>query len=127
MILGVGVDIIEIIRIKEAIERNPKFIERIFTEEEIKYFEEINYKYESIAGRFAAKEAIVKALGTGFRNMKIKDIEVTNNEIGKPLVKLMGGALEIVKEHKNVKIHLSISHNRDNAIAYSLIEGECIW
>lgn len=126
MILGVGVDIIEIIRIKEAIERNPKFIERIFTEEEIKYFEEINYKYESIAGRFAAKEAIVKALGTGFRNMKIKDIEVTNNEIGKPLVKLMGGALEIVKEHKNVKIHLSISHNRDNAIAYSLIEGECV-
>lgn len=126
MILGVGVDIIEIIRIKEAIERNPKFIERIFTEEEIKYFEEINYKYESIAGRFAAKEAIVKALGTGFRNMKIKDIEVTNNEIGKPLVKLMGGALEIVKKYKNVKIHLSISHNRDNAIAYSLIEGECI-
>lgn len=126
MILGVGVDIIEIIRIKEAIERNPKFIERIFTEKEIKYFEQINYRYESIAGRFAAKEAIVKALGTGFRNMKIKDIEVTNNEIGKPLVKLMGGALEIVKEHKNVKIHLSISHNRDNAIAYSLIEGEYI-
>ncbi|CDI50723.1 holo-ACP synthase [Clostridium tetani] len=126
MILGIGVDIIEIIRIKNAIERNSKFMKRVFTEKEIKYFEKINFRYESIAGRFAAKEAIVKALGTGFRNMKITDIEVINDKVGKPLVELKGGALEKIKDYKDIKIHLSISHNRDNAIAYSIIEGECI-
>ncbi|BDR68255.1 holo-[acyl-carrier-protein] synthase [Clostridium tetani] len=126
MILGIGIDIIEIIRIKNAIERNSRFMKRVFTEKEIKYFEKINFRHESIAGRFAAKEAIVKALGTGFRNMKITDIEVINDKVGKPLVELKGGALEKIKVYKDVKIHLSISHNRDNAIAYSIIEGECI-
>ncbi|NOH15163.1 holo-ACP synthase [Clostridium cochlearium] len=126
MIIGIGVDIIEINRIKNAIKRNEKFIEKIFSEEEIKYLKKKDFKYESIAGKFAAKEAIVKALGTGFRNMKIKDIEITNNELGKPLVELKGGALEIIKDYKNIRIHLSISHSRDNAIAYSIIEGESV-
>ena len=126
MIIGIGVDIIEINRVKNAIKRNEKFIEKICSEEEIKYLKKKDFKYESIAGKFAAKEAIVKALGTGFRNMKIKDIEITNNELGKPLVELKGGALEIIKDYKNIRIHLSISHSRDNAIAYSIIEGESV-
>ncbi|WP_270474251.1 holo-ACP synthase [Clostridium cochlearium] len=126
MIIGIGVDIIEINRIKNAIKRNQKFIDKIFSEEEIKYLKKKDFKYESIAGKFAGKEAVVKALGTGFRNIKIKDIEITNNELGKPLVELKGGALDMIKDYKNIRIHLSISHSRDNAIAYSIIEGEHI-
>lgn len=126
MILGIGVDIIEINRIQKAVERNSKFMEKVFTEREKKYFNKVNLRYESIAGKFAAKEAVAKALGTGFRDMKINDIEIINDKLGKPLVELKGGALKIIKDYKNVKIHLSISHNRDNAIAYSILEGECI-
>lgn len=126
MILGIGVDIIEINRIQKAVERNSNFIEKVFTKKEQEYFKKVNLRYESIAGKFAAKEAVVKALGTGFRNMKINDIEIINDELGKPLVELKGGALNVIKDYKNIKIHLSISHNRDNAIAYSIVEGECI-
>ncbi|MBM6839885.1 holo-ACP synthase, partial [Clostridium saudiense] len=88
MILGVGTDIIEIERIKKAIERTPKFLEKTFTEKEIELFKSKAMKVESIAGNFAAKEAISKAIGTGFRGFSLNDLEILRDELGKPIVNI---------------------------------------
>lgn len=122
MIIGTGVDIIEIRRIKEAVERNKSFLVKVFTEGEIEYFKSRNFRAEFIAGRFAAKEAVSKALGTGFRGFGFKDIEIGRDELGRPLVKLTGNAKELADKNGNCIIHLSISHSQDNAIAYAVME-----
>ena len=85
-ILGIGIDIIEIDRIEKVLKRTPRFLERNFTEKEIEYFKENNFRSESIAGNFAAKEAISKAIGTGIRGFNLKDIEVLRDHLGKPIV-----------------------------------------
>lgn len=123
MIYGVGVDITEIKRIQKAINRNENFINKLFTDKEKEFFKKRNFKPEFIAGRFAAKEAIAKALGTGFRKFNFKDIEIENDELGKPIVFLKPSAEDIVKKiSKCYKFHLSISHGEDYAIAYTLLE-----
>ncbi|GAA0733915.1 holo-ACP synthase [Clostridium oceanicum] len=122
MIKGIGTDIIEIHRIKKAIDRNENFIKNLFTEKEVIYFKNKKNMQESIAGRFAAKEAISKALGTGFRRFGFKDIEVLNDKLGKPIVNLYGNALNIAKDLGEYKIHVSISHSKKDAIAYALLE-----
>ncbi len=88
-IFDIGVDIIEIDRIRKAVDKNNRFLEKIFTDREIEYFNSKNFKVESIAGNFAAKEAISKSVGTGIRVFNFKDIEVLRNEMGKPIVKLI--------------------------------------
>ncbi|AEB75092.1 holo-ACP synthase [Clostridium botulinum] len=129
MIIGIGTDIVEIERIQKAINRNPNFITKLFTKNEIEYFKSRNMRPEFVAGRFAAKEAVSKALGTGFRGFEFKDIEIENNILGKPMVNLKGKAKKIDKKWGNYKIHLSISHGRENAIAYAILEvvdnGNC--
>ncbi|WP_315118976.1 holo-ACP synthase [uncultured Clostridium sp.] len=122
MIIGIGTDIIEIERIKTAIERNSKFLEKIFTEKEREYFKSVGFRINSIAGNFAGKEAVSKALGTGFRNFSMKDIEILRDELGKPIVNLYGNAGKMVIENKNYNLHISISHSRENAIAYAVLE-----
>ncbi len=124
MIIGVGTDIIEIRRIKEAVEKNEKFLTRFFTEREIEYFRKRNFRPEFTAGRFAAKEAVVKALGTGFRGFAFKDIEVVNNELGKPEVVLYGRAESTARTAAgpDFRIHLSISHSQQNATAFAVLE-----
>ncbi len=126
MILGVGVDIVEIYRIKKAIERNDNFINKLFNTEEIEYFNSRNLRPEFIAGRFAAKEAVAKALGTGFRGFNFKDILIDRTSLGKPFVKLNGKALLIAKEltKEDYRVSLSISHGEESAIACAIIE-EC--
>ncbi|MEG0307804.1 MAG: holo-ACP synthase [Clostridium sp.] len=124
MIIGVGVDIVEIRRIKDILEKNNGFLEKIFTENEIKYLKSRNLRPEYVAGRFAAKEAVSKALGTGFRGFSFKDIVVESTALGKPIVTLMGEANTIANKFGNSKVHLSISHGCDNAIAYAVLE-EC--
>ena len=91
------------------------------TENEINIFESRGFKSEVIAGNFAAKEAVSKALGTGFRGFGVKDIEILRDELGKPVVNLNSNVYEILKR-KDVNIHLSISHNRTSAIAYAVME-----
>ena len=86
-ILDIGVDIIEIDRIKKIVDKNEKFLKRFFTIKEIEYFRGKGFKYETIAGNFAAKEAISKSIGTGIRNFNLKDIEVLRDDLGKPIVK----------------------------------------
>lgn len=122
MIIGVGVDIIEIRRISEAVKRNSRFLDKIFTEVELKYLKERKLRAEHIAGRFAAKEAVSKALGTGIRGFGLKDIEIDRTELGKPLVILKGKAKSLAEQQGDYKIHLSISHGEDNAVAYAIIE-----
>ncbi len=122
MIIGIGVDIVEIRRIKEIIEKNEMFLEKIFTVNEIEHLKERNLRPEYVAGKFAAKEAVAKALGTGFRGFGFKDIIVENTTLGKPIVTLEGKAKLIASEYGHYNMHLSISHGEDNAIAYAILE-----
>ena len=128
MIIGIGVDIIEIERVRQAIQNNKKFLSKLFTEREIDYFISRNMNSEVIAGNFAAKEAVSKALGTGIRGFSFKDIEILRNELGKPEVILHNGANlignKLVENNNSLRVHLSISHNNSSAIAYSVLEGE---
>ncbi|MBU3196226.1 holo-ACP synthase [Clostridium algidicarnis] len=124
-IKGIGTDIIEIDRIKNADLRNAKFALRIFTKKELEYYNTKNY--ESMAGGFAAKEAISKAIGTGFRGFNFKDIEVLRDTLGRPYVILSKSAEKVLRDKFNLKgkdyaIHISISHNNSMAISYSIIE-----
>lgn len=121
MIAGIGTDIIEIDRIDSAIKRTPKFIDKVFTYKEKEYFKSKNFRAEVMAGNFAAKEAISKALGTGFRGFGLLDIEVLRDEKGKPIVNLSDKICEILSLN-NFNIHISISHSRENAIAYAVME-----
>lgn len=124
MILGVGTDIVEIRRIKNAIESNERFLEKIFTSTELEYLKSRNLRAEYVAGRFAAKEAVAKALGTGFRGFDFKDIEIDRTTLGKPIVVLKGKAKLIAKKEGEYNIHLSISHGEDSAVAYAIFEAE---
>jgi len=116
-VFDIGIDIIEIKRIKNSIEKQPRFLEKIFTENEIEYFKSNGFRYESIAGNFAAKEAISKALGTGMRNFKFKDIEILRNELGKPIVKTYNNLSSICIKYNVTDIKVSISHCKDYAVA----------
>lgn len=118
MILGIGVDIIEIDRVKKAI-KNQRFMDKIYTQKEIEFFKNNPY---SLSGNFAAKEALAKALGTGFSGIDPKEIEVLRDEKGSPFINLYNKALSIAKSKNLSKIHISISHNNSNAIAYVTLE-----
>lgn len=124
MIVGIGTDIIEISRIKRAIERTKGFLERNFSEKELLYFKKRNFKVETIAGNFAAKEAVSKAIGTGFRGISLINIEVIRDELGKPLVLKNEKIKKVLLENgiEKFEIHVSISHNNENAIAYAILE-----
>ncbi|AKL96766.1 holo-[acyl-carrier-protein] synthase AcpS [Clostridium aceticum] len=120
MIKGLGIDIIEIHRIEEAVRRNPRFLKRVFTQEEIILFEERSNHPSTIAGFFAAKEATVKALGTGIRGLAWCDIEVKKDALGKPLIKLHNNALKVAYSKDIKEIWISISHSRLYAVAQAI-------
>lgn len=122
MISGVGVDIVEIRRISEAMGKHANFIDKMFSKNEIEYLKSRNLRAEFVAGRFAAKEAVSKALGTGFSGFEFKDIEIDRTAAGKPIVVLKGKAKLIAQKYGNYKIHVSISHGVDSAIAYAIME-----
>ena len=123
MIYGHGIDIVEVDRISKAINDHSRFIQKIFTPNEVEYCESRKSSIQSYAGRFAAKEAFLKALGTG-RTGKIKsiDIEVINDDAGKPYIKLSGETLLLFKEKGLKSIILSISHEESYAIASVILE-----
>lgn len=122
MIFGVGTDIVEVSRIERAVNRTENFVKKAFTEKEQDYFKLRGNKSETIAGHFAAKEAVSKALGTGFRKFGLKDIEIINDNLGKPKVILSEKIIQIF-ELKDFKIHISISHTNSNAIAFVVLEA----
>ncbi len=120
MVKGIGVDIIEINRIKEAIINKTRFKDRFFTPAEVSYCEGHKLPWSYYAGRFAAKEAVVKALGTGFRGFKWQDIEIIKDGLGKPEVILHNNAEKIAQELQIEEIMISISHSRDYAVAQAM-------
>lgn len=121
MILGIGTDIIEIDRIKAAIDRTPSFLKKAFTEKELELFRSKGMRAETIAGNFAAKEAVSKALGTGFRGYSLKDFEILRDDLGKPIVNISKKAKEKFG-HEEMKINISISHNQSSAVAFVIVE-----
>ena len=121
MIIGIGTDIIEIDRIKAAIERTPSFLSKTFTEKEIELFKSKGMRVETIAGNFAAKEALSKALGTGFRGYSLQDFEILRDQLGKPIVNISKKAREKTGG-RALNINVSISHNKSNAIAFAIVE-----
>jgi len=122
MILGLGTDIAEVQRILKSIENN-SFKERVFSKTEIIYCESKINKAEHYAARFAAKEAFFKALGTGWRDgMAFNEVEVWNNELGKPELNIVGATAEKIKEKSISKIHISLSHTKDMAMAVVILE-----
>lgn len=125
MIVGVGIDLVSIKRIKNIVARWDKlFLKKVFTEKEIKYCQGKKENcYQSYAGFFAAKEAFVKALGTGFRNIQWKEIEVRKGSGGKPIICLSDRLLKVTKNIKAGSIHLSISHTKELAVAQVIVES----
>jgi holo-[acyl-carrier protein] synthase len=119
-----GTDIIEIKRIEKSIEKYENFIKKVFTKKEIEYCEsKKNQKYQHYAARFAAKEAFSKALGTGLSGFTLKDIYIVNDDKGKPTLIAENKAAEIVKEKfGECSIHVSLSHEKEYAIAFVIIE-----
>lgn len=120
MILGVGTDMIEIERIKKACEKEA-FLMRIYTAEECR---QADGNPVRLAGDFAVKEAVSKVLGTGFRNFWTSDIEVLRDELGKPYVRLYGGARERFEEMGMERILVSITNTKIYATAFAVGEGK---
>ncbi|WP_297990901.1 holo-ACP synthase [Anoxybacillus sp.] len=116
MIVGIGIDIVDLSRIAHLLERQPKFIERVLTDNERMRFFELSSKrkIEFVAGRFAAKEAYAKALGTGIGvHVSFSDVEVKNDEYGKPYIDSLLA---------DQRVHVSISHSDHYAVAQVIIE-----
>ena len=124
MILGIGTDIIEIDRISNAINNTPMFLEKIFTKRELDQLTRSKLRVESVAGNFAAKEAVSKALGTGVRGFGLKDIEILRDELGKPIVNTYNNLREICIKYNIKEIKVSISHSENYAVANAIIISE---
>jgi holo-[acyl-carrier protein] synthase len=126
MIVGSGIDIAEVDRIALSIARfGRRFTERIFTAEEIRYCESKANKAERYAARFAAKEAGMKAIGTGWsRGVRWRDIEVRRLPGGRPTVTFHGKAGEIFTKLGAIRAHLSITHTKETAMALVILESE---
>lgn len=123
MIIGIGTDIIEIERIKQAIMAGEgRFAARVFTPGEITYCRAKKNPYPSFAARFAAKEAVLKALGCGFSGVRWQDIEVVKQD-GAPGIFLRGKTLEIARELGISQVMISLAHSNSHAVAYAVALG----
>lgn len=123
-IVGLGIDLIEVPRIRDAANRRGAFLSRIFAEDELKLSERGEIRFEELAGRFAAKEAMLKAIKTGWRRgAAFKDIMVLNELSGAPYIVLGGRTAEIANRLGVKKIHVSISHTKELAVAVVILEG----
>lgn len=125
MIVGTGIDLAEVDRIREAIERyGDRFLQRIYTPLEIAYVSRKANRYERYAARFAAKEAGMKAIGTGWRRgVTWKDFEVVNLPGGRPTLRLSGVAAEVAERMGVRNISLSLTHTSSSGMAYVILES----
>jgi holo-[acyl-carrier protein] synthase len=125
-VVGIGTDIVECLRIAQMIERHGElFINRVYTEREIEYCRSRKAATQHFAGRWAAKEAVLKALGTGWRRgISWRDVEIRNDVAGRPSVAMRGGAREFVEQSGIREMLISISHCRSHATAYALALGD---
>ena len=122
MIYGVGIDLVKIDRMKEVVEKwGQRFLERVFTAGEISYCYEKKNPYLSLSVRFAAKEALIKAIGSA-GPVSLTDIEVINVDTGKPFLKINGRLEVFIKEKSIRKAHLSLSHEHEYGVACVVLE-----
>jgi holo-[acyl-carrier protein] synthase len=126
MIVSTGIDIVEVYRIEETMARTPRFGERVFTPAEREYCDAKGVAAaQSYAGRFAAKEAFLKALKTGWRGkITWRDVEVINDADGVPSLNISGEAAAMLSDIGAVSIHLSISHTSEHAVAHVILESK---
>ncbi|HTP70005.1 MAG TPA: holo-ACP synthase [Dongiaceae bacterium] len=125
MIVGMGIDVAEVKRIREVFEsQGERFVRRVYTEAEAAYCEQFKNKYERYAGRFAAKEAAMKALGTGWsRGVRWVDVEVVRQRGGRPILQLHGEARKIADRLGVKHISMSITHTAEQAFAQVIFEN----
>jgi holo-[acyl-carrier protein] synthase len=116
MIVGIGVDLVDVARFETAIQNTPKLKDRLFTEGEK------SLNSYSLAARFAAKEALMKAVGKA-QGLSFQEVEITKDEFGKPGFELSGQSKQTVSEKGIAKLHLSLSHDGGMAVAYVIAEG----
>lgn len=121
MAAGIGVDMLEIARMERVLERRPNFARRVFTDEERAYCDRTARPAEHYAARFAAREAVLKALGTGFgQGVGRKDVSVSRDQNGRPVAVLAGRALEVAQAQGIVEVAISLSFTSDLAVANAM-------
>jgi holo-[acyl-carrier protein] synthase len=125
VILGIGIDIVEVDRIRQACERfEDRFLHRILRPAELEYCRSFRSMAPHLAARFAAKEAISKAFGTGIgRQLGWLDMEVLRKDSGEPYLVLHDGGARLLKERGGGKVHISLSHTQSHAMAIAIIEA----
>ncbi|NNF84091.1 MAG: holo-ACP synthase [Deltaproteobacteria bacterium] len=125
MIVGIGVDIVDVERVKDLLARyRDRFVRRVFTDTEAEYAGRSVREAERLAGRFAVKEAVLKAFGTGkSQGIRWRDVETVRGAMGKPEVKLYGNAIKYMNIIKGKHIHVSITHDGGKAVAFVVIEA----
>jgi len=125
MIVGIGIDLVKNERIETAVERwKDRFLKRIFTPLERDYAFAFALPYPHLSGRFAVKEALLKAMGTGFsKGIRWAEIEILNNSQGRPEVRATGRVQELLKEQNVTQIHVSITHEAEYSIGQVILTG----
>jgi len=125
VIVGIGVDIVDVGRVQDLLSRyRDRFLRRVFTEDEAGYAKKGVREAERLAGRFAVKEAVMKAFGTGkSQGILWRDVETVRGAMGKPEVKLYGNAYKYMKKLNGSQIHVSIAHDGGKAMAFVIIES----
>lgn len=124
MIIGVGVDSIEIARVAESLQRSPRLQQRLYTGGELAQLPPGFKGWSRLAALFAAKEAVFKAMGTGLAGHSWQQVETIHNQLGAPEIYLRGKAAETAACLGISKIHISLSHDRERAVAFCIAEGE---
>jgi holo-[acyl-carrier protein] synthase len=125
VVIGLGIDIVEVGRISRALQGSDTLAKRVFTEKELEYCGKRKNQYQHYAGRFAAKEAALKALGTGWQEgIRWKDVEIVPDELGKPELNFYRRAKEVFEEAGAQHAVVTITHANEYAVAAVVIEGE---
>ena len=125
-IIGIGLDLVRIERVRAATERwKDRFLQRVFTETEQRYCFERSSPYASLAARFAVKEAVLKALGTGWsQGIRWVDIEIRNDSSGRPSANVAGRTEQLLRQRGATSIHISLSHDGEYAIGEAVVMGD---
>ncbi|MFQ6133917.1 MAG: holo-ACP synthase [Armatimonadota bacterium] len=125
MIIGIGIDIVEVARIGRMVDRHgARFLDKVYTSYEVENCQRRGGRAQEYAARWAAKEALMKAVGTGWRRgVLFRDIENYNLPSGKPMIRLRGRVKQLAQRLGGRRIHVSISHEREYAVAFVVLEG----
>lgn len=124
-LIGTGIDLVEVERLKRAVSRyGQRFLSRVYTEQELSYCRERRFLYEHLAGRFAAKEAVRKAFGPHTSGLRWQEVEVENDNAGKPVIHLTGEAYRLAFTLRLKEILITVSHSRRFAVAQVILLRE---